>query len=229
LSEGTAMDSKINMLSDFQSIGNAMKESEYPFKSLDFPFVLPIRSGQEPFSGNGLKTVDISSVDLPVPNGWYLESFPQSNAVVLNANPTSPFLDFLESDSARLDVQLDAVSWIITRNESRFWYALDEYEFCNGYQEFEIREGSVLFSWKVFSGCMIEDSLSTGDHVKRRLQVAPIVKFALAKEIDEDNDGAVDNWLGAIRGEFVPETVADLDYWDHFVKSINSQILRSAN
>ena len=229
LSEGTAMDSKMNMLSDFQSIGNAIKESEYPFKSLDFPFVLPIRSGQEPFSGNGLKTVDISSVDLPVPNGWYLESVPQSNAVVLNANPTSPYLDFLESDSARLDVQLDAASRLFTKKETYPWYALDDYPFCHGYQEFEIRIQSIVFAWKVFNGCLINDALSSGDQVKQRLQVTPIVKFVVVRELDEDSDGAVDYWLGAIRGEFVPETVADLDYWDYFVRSINSQILRSAN
>jgi hypothetical protein len=216
-------------LSDFQSIGKAFEETEYPYKSIDFPFILPIRSGQKPFSGDGLKTIDISSVDLPVPDGWYTESVPQPNAVVLNANPTSPYLDFLESDSARLDVQLDAASRLFTKKETYPWYALDDYEFCNGYQEFEIRIQSIVFAWKVFNGCLISDALSSGDQIKQRLQVTPIVKFVIVRELDEDGDGLIDYWLGAIRGEFVPQTLADLDYWDYFVKSINSQILRSAN
>jgi serine/threonine protein kinase len=229
ISEGAAINSNINVLSDFQSIGKAFEETEYPYKSIDFPFILPIRSGQKPFSGDGLKTIDISSVDLPVPDGWYTESVPQPNAVVLNANPTSPYLDFLESDSARLDVQLDAASRLFTKKETYPWYALDDYEFCNGYQEFEIRIQAIVFAWKVFNGCLISDALSSGDQIKQRLQVTPIVKFVIVRELDEDGDGLIDYWLGAIRGEFVPQTSADLDYWDYFVKSINSQILRSAN
>jgi serine/threonine protein kinase len=229
LSEGTAIDSKINVLSDFQSIGSALEESEYPYKSIDFPFILPIRSGQKPFSSEGLKSVDISSVDLPVPDGWYMESVPESNAVVLNANPTSPYLDFLESDSARLDVQLDAASRLFTKRETYPWYALDEYQFCHGYQAFEIRLGTVLFAWKVFNGCLIKDALYSGDQIMQRLQVAPIVKFVIVRELDEDSDGEVDYWLGAIRGEFVPETAVDLDYWDYFVKSISSQVSRSVS
>jgi hypothetical protein len=227
--EGTAIDSKINLLSDFQSIGSVLEDSGYSYKSIDFPFILPIRSGQEPFSGDGLKSVDISAVDLPVPDGWYMESVPQSNAVVLNANPTSPYLDFLENDSARLDVQLDAASRIFTKKETYPWYSIDEYQFCHGYQEFEIRIRSIVFAWKIFNGCLINDALSSGDQMKQRLQVTPIVKFVVVRESDNDNDGVADYWLGAIRGEFVPQTVADLDYWDYFVKSINSQILRSAN
>jgi hypothetical protein len=76
---------------------------------------------------------------------------------------------------------------------------------------------------------LISDALSSGDQIKQRLQVTPIVKFVIVRELDEDGDGLIDYWLGAIRGEFVPQTLADLDYWDYFVKSINSQILRSAN
>ena len=59
--------------------------------------------------------------------------------------------------------------------------------------------------------------------------MAPIVKFVIVRELDEDSDGEVDYWLGAIRGEFVPGTGADLDYWDYFVKSISSQVSQSAS
>ena len=190
----------------------------------DFPFVLPQRVGEKPFDSQDVKFVEISSVMLPVRSNWFLESVPQVNAVMMTANPSSPFLDYFESDAARLDIHLDEAAWLFTKKETYPWYAMDLYQFCQGVQEFEIRTHGLVFAWKVFNGCLIDDAMSTGDQRKRRFQVTPIVKFVLVLEQDEDGDGTVDYWNGAIRGEFVPETVADFDYWDFFVKTVALQM-----
>ena len=223
LREGLVIRSTIKMLSDFRSEGIPVEVS-VPNSVIDFPFVLPRRVGEQPFDSRDVKFVEISSVMLPVRSNWFLESVPKTNTVLMTANPSSPFLDFFESDAARLDIQLDAASWVFTKKETYPWYFMDLYQFCHGIQEFTLDTNGVVFAWKVFNGCLIDDAMSTGDKKKRRFQVTPIVKFVLVFEQDEDGDGVVDYWNGAIRGEFVPETVADLDYWDFFVKTIALQV-----
>jgi len=224
LREGSVTRSSIKKLSDFQSEGIPVEDRLAPNSAIDPPFVLPRRVGEKPFNGQDVKYVEISSAMLPVRSNWFLEKVPKTNTVLMTANPSSPYLDFFESDAARLDIQLDASSRLFTKKETYPWYAMDLYQFCQGLQEFQIKENGIVFAWKVFSGCLIDDAMSTGDNIKRRFQVTPIVKFVLVFEQDEDGDGVVDYWNGLIRGEFVPETVADLDYWDFFVKTIALQI-----
>jgi predicted Ser/Thr protein kinase len=187
----------------------------------DVVFVLP--RGSE--MARAIDYQRVAGVALPIPADWVVSSESNtSGAIVLNANPVSPYLAFLEDDSPRFDVISEQLGELTESLLVEEWMFTDRLAGCAGAREWEIVVGVVRLWWKAFAGCSVRDASFDGSNERLHAQHAPLVKFGLSTRYDTDGDGRADYDLGVLRGEFVPETRADLEVWRAIVASVREQI-----
>lgn len=166
----------------------------------------------------------IADVSLPIPGGWVVTSENNSrSAIAFNANPTSSYLAFLESDAPRLDVVSERVSDILDRRRVEEWLRDRSFRDCGATQMFRETRDGVRFEWQVYSSCTITDAIADPRVSAERHQFSPIIRFGLSVLLDTNGDNAGDFDFGVLRGEFVPAFVGDSIYWSEFVDSVVAQ------
>jgi hypothetical protein len=166
----------------------------------------------------------IADVSLPIPGDWVVTSENNSrSAIAFNANPTSSYLAFLESDAPRLDIVSERVSDILDRRRVEEWLRGSSFRDCGAIRMFREARGGVRFEWQVYSGCAIVEAIADSRVSSERPQYSPIIRFGLSVLLDTDGDGIGDFDFGVLRGEFVPAFVSDSNYWNEFVDSVVAQ------
>lgn len=186
----------------------------------DVAIVLP----RGPGAARPVEYARVAEVALPVPSGWIVTSEANARgAIVLNANPVSSYLAFLEDDSPQLDVVSERLGELTDALPVEEWMFTDRIGDCAGAREWQIAIGAVRLWWKAFAGCAIRDASFDGGDARLRAQQVPIVKFGLSTRYDTDGDGREDYDIGVLRGTFVPETRADLGTWRDLVDAVREQ------
>lgn len=229
--EVTSQD-RLKTLEDFavdaKEFKNEIPSSGYYIGGLDvstkfqLPEVVPGFASSAPLTD----TVVVGGVTVPVPRAWF--QFPVSGDSgakfpAVNRNPIWPWdVDGLEVDVPHIEIFETTVASVSTHLGGEAWLATNRYKNCYGSRSYSENNGIVFFEYRIFLMCAVPSSLADGDNPRLRLQRAPIVEFQLSTKFD-DPAWTVPWSQEVFRGRFVPRFDIDLQFWEEFVKQVESQ------